>query len=71
MTNIEKEIYAMLEGDKDGWTMVTLTDLYVRAHNSTHRVYSRIGWSRLHETIKRVRGQQGLDHVRRAAIRQQ
>jgi hypothetical protein len=71
MTAIEKEIYAMLKREKDQWTLQMLTEAYVRAHNSTHRVFRKIDWEKLDAAIKRARGQEGLDHVRRAAVRQQ
>ena len=64
-------LYAALAGDKDAVTLDVVAGLYAQGHNAIYRVYSRIQWDLLDAHIQAIRGQEGLDYVRRKALLQQ
>lgn len=67
MTQIEKKIFKALEDEAA--TLEEIAVLYRQADSASHQVFNRIDWRKLDSTVKRLRGSQGLDYVKRQSLK--
>lgn len=70
MTNIEKDIYKLLDRDKSAFTLGLIASAYIAAYNSPARTYSKIDWTAIHGAIEYRYGKRGLRRCQREAVEQ-
>jgi len=70
MTRIENQIYKALVTDpEDGSAVETVQQLYRKAYASSPKVYQRIDWASLNQSIRNHFGNEVFRTIQRHAVR--